>query len=145
MFRQKKMKTTVFEKPSELSKFRRFSAENPLIWGSLLVLFFALLTYLIGPSYRSESLNFSPGEIARKTFVTRIPFTIERPNPNLEAERNKLAAQVPTYYVFSRGKLVDFEKGLITRHTDYWDFVDTVASVAPWGRRAVRLAMKPLL
>ncbi|MCA9522244.1 MAG: HDIG domain-containing protein [Myxococcales bacterium] len=107
MFRQKKMKTTVFEKPSELSKFRRFSAENPLIWGSLLVLFFALLTYLIGPSYRSESLNFSPGEIARKTFVTRIPFTIERPNPNLEAERNKLAAQVPTYYVFSRGKLVE--------------------------------------
>lgn len=37
------------------------------------------------------------------------------------------------------------EGGKVTRHTDYWDFVDLAASTVPWGRGLVRRVMRPFV
>ena len=97
-----KRPTMVFGDLGERSRFLRASLENPIIAWLLIALFFATLTFLLSPSFRSKRPKLAAGEIAKKSHAVRVEFSVMRPNKEAEQQREKLTAQVPPYYEFQR-------------------------------------------
>ncbi|MCA9647603.1 MAG: hypothetical protein KC492_43235, partial [Myxococcales bacterium] len=100
--KKNKRPTVVFGEAGKKSRFLQLNLENPIIAWLLLSLFFASLTFLLSPSFRSTRPRLAAGEIAKKTHVVRVEFTVQRPNKDAERQREKLAQQVPPYYEFQR-------------------------------------------